>query len=244
MSSHSAQIGSSTPKQLLSPAELDSLVLKYLSLPGDYTPNPSTEPVPFLLLHLYILPSSILQHFSHLLDPLRRTVLPAIRNRRLAYHTSAPVIFSFPTARNRWVDIWDEIAPSAVLEENWRETSKASAQEEKSWAETGFLDGRGVAGQKSRLGKLLGDYEEERVGEIERANRSARLRSMNLRKAGDREAKLRGAIGSDQEEEELSEGEGDEIYTASTADNQQRKTTFERVLKERFIAGLLNVCFI
>jgi hypothetical protein len=142
------------------------------------------------------------------------------------------------------VDIWDEIAPSAVLEENWRETSKASAQEEKSWAETGFLDGRGVAGQKSRLGKLLGDYEEERVGEIERANRSARLRSMNLRKAGDREAKLLDATGSDQDEEELSEEEVDEIYTSSTADNQQTKTTFERVLKERFIAGLLNVCFI
>jgi hypothetical protein len=139
------------------------------------------------------------------------------------------------------VDIWDEIAPSAVLQEDWRETSKASAQDEKTWAETGFLDGRGVAGQKSRLGKLLGDYEEERVGEVERANRSARLRTTNLKKVGDREAKLQDATESD-EEEELSEGEGDEeIYTASTADNQQKKRSFERVLKERFIAGLLKV---
>jgi len=155
-------MSSSTPKQVLSSAELDSLVLKYLSLPGDYTPKPSTEPVSFLRPHLSILPRSILQHFSHLLSPLQRTVLPTVRNRRFAYHTSAPPVFSFPAARNRWVDIWDEIAPGAVLHENWRETSKASAQDEKAWAETGFLDGRSIAGEKSRLGKLLGGYEGER----------------------------------------------------------------------------------
>jgi hypothetical protein len=140
------------------------------------------------------------------------------------------------------VDIWDEIAPSAVLQENWRETSKARARDEKSWVETEFLGGMGVAGQKSRLGKLLGNYEEERVGEVERANRGARLRNMNLRKAGDHEAELKDATESDEEEEVSSEGEGDEdIFTASTAGSQQTKGTFERVLKERFIAGLLKV---
>lgn len=226
-----------TSTQLLSATELDSLVLRYLSLDADYAPNPSTEPVAFLRLHLSILPSSILEHFSFLLSPIQRAAIPAIRNRRLAYHSSAPPMFVFPVARNRWVDIWDEIAPSAVLQENWRETSKISAQEEKRWAEAGFLDGHGVLGEKSRLGKLLGDYEEERVGEVERANRSARLRKMEARKADDREATLQDASDSEEEEEELSD---EDQNAAPAADNQQLQRTFERVLKERFLAGLLK----
>lgn len=231
----------SSLRQTLSAAQLDSLVLRYLSLPEEYTPNPSNEPVAFLRLHLSILPSSILEHFSILLNPIQRGAIPSIRNRRLAYHNSAPSIFSFPIARNKWVDIWDEIAPGAVLQENWRDTSKVSAQDEKAWAEAGFLDGRGVLGEKSRLGKLLGDYEEERVGEIERANRSVRLRKMEVRKAGDRDAALQDADDSEEEEEDLSDDDQD---AAPAKDNQQLQRTFERVLKERFFAGLLKVCIV
>jgi len=233
----SSQMSSLTSKPFLSSDELDSLVLRYLSLPETYTPNPSTLPIAFLRLHLSILPSSILQHFSFLLSPRQRTTLSAIRNRRLTYHTSAPTAFSFPIARNKWVDIWDEIAPGAVLQENWRDTSKSYAEDEKAWAEAAFLDGETVAGKKSRLGRLLADYEEERVGEVERANRSARLRKREARKAGDREAELQDTE-EEEEEEELSEDDQD---AAPAVDNQQLKGTFERVLKERFIAGLLKV---
>lgn len=213
--------------------EIDRQVLRYLSLPEDYTPKPSVSPLDFLRQHLSNLPPSLLQsQFAPILSPLARTVLPAIRNRRLAFHSSAPSIFTFPVARNQWVEIWDEIAPGSVLQENWRDQATREGQDEESWAEGSFLKDKEVAGNRRRLGKLLGGYEEERIGEEERQKRSRRLRAaQNVVPAEEEER--------DEEDEEESEVDSDD--EVKPVDKQHLKTVFERVLKERFIDGRLNV---
>lgn len=218
----------------VSEPEIDKQVLRYLSLPADYTPKPSAAPLDFLRQHLSNLPSSLLQHhFAPLLTPLTRTTIPTIRNRRLAYHSSAPAIFTFPVARNQWVQIWDEIAPGSILNENWREQASRGGKDEESWAEGSFLKDREVAGNRSRLGKLLGAYEEERIGDEERQKRSKRLRERNTRRSEELHAQ---EAESDEEESEESSDED-----SKAVDNQHLKAVFERVLKERFIDGRLNV---
>jgi hypothetical protein len=218
----------------ISVLEIDKQVLRYLSLPADYKPKPSAAPLEFLRQHLSNLPSSLLQHhFAPLLTPLTRTTLPAIRNRRLAYHSSAPAVFTFPVARNQWVQIWDEIAPGSVLNENWREQASRGGQDEESWAEGSFLRDREVAGNRRRLGKLLGGYEEERIGDEERQKRSKRLRERHARRSEELHAQ--------EAEEKESDEEESSDEDSKTIDDQHLKAVFERVLKERFIDGRLNV---
>ncbi|KAG8769740.1 hypothetical protein FRC19_002809 [Serendipita sp. 401] len=226
-------------------------VLRYLSLPEDYTPHPTTEPLAFLKLHLSILPSSLLQQtFTSILSPLERTKLVAIRNRRLQYHSSSPSQFSFPVARNRWVRVWDEIAPTgAVLREDWRANARADREEEEQWAEGGFLKEKELLGERRRLGRLLGDYEEERAGEVQRAQRSERLRGYRqeeevLRREKEEE--------SSEEEEEMREEDvidGPMYPTPASqyleegresGENEKLRRIFERTLKERYIDGRLE----
>ncbi|KAG8838886.1 hypothetical protein FRB91_007328 [Serendipita sp. 411] len=227
-------------------------VLRYLSLPEDYTPHPTTEPLAFLKLHLSILPSSLLQQtFTSILSPLERTKLVAIRNRRLQYHSNSPSQFSFPVARNRWVRVWDEIAPTgAVLREDWRANARADREEEEQWVEGGFLKEKELLGERRRLGRLLGDYEEERAGEVQRAQRSERLRGYRqeeevLRREKEEE--------SSEEEEEMREEDvidGPMYPTPASqyleegresGENEKLRRIFERTLKERYIDGRLEV---
>jgi len=138
-------------------------------------------------------------------------------------------------ARNQWVQVWDEIAPGSVLNENWREQASRGGKDEESWAEGSFLRDKEVAGDRRRLGRLLGAYEEERIGDEERQKRSKRLRERNARSE---ELHVQEAEGNESDEEE-SEKSSDEDSKA--VDNQHLKAVFERVLKERFIDGRLNV---
>lgn len=219
-------------------SEMDTQVLRYLSLPVVYSPKPSEAPVQFLRQHLPNLPPSLLQHrFAPLLSPLARTVLPAIRNRRLAYHSSAPPIFKFSVSRNKWVDIWDEIAPSSVLQENWREETANTGREEEQWAERSFLGDREVVGDRKRLGKLLGGYEEERVGDENRQLRSHRMRERRARE----ERELEALQNEPDLEEEESGDDDDDDERMSSVDNVQLQRIFERLIKERFIDGRLKV---
>ncbi|CAG7848558.1 SubName: Full=Uncharacterized protein {ECO:0000313/EMBL:CCA66532.1} [Serendipita indica DSM 11827] len=203
-----------TQVEELSVAERDAKILRYLSLPADNEPSPSKDPIGFLKQYISILPPSLLQLcFSDVLTPLERSKIPAIRNRRLDYHSSAPAQLSFPVARNKWVTLWDEVAPAgAVLREDWRDQAKEGRRDEETWAESNFLAGKTLAGERNRLGKLLGGYEEER--ELE---------------------------GSDEEEEEMDDQDvvgGERGW--NSGDNEQLRRVFERVLKERLIDGLLE----
>ncbi|PVF99974.1 hypothetical protein CPB86DRAFT_668482, partial [Serendipita vermifera] len=209
--------------------------LRYLSLEPTYEPKPSTEPVDFLRQYISILPPSLLSSFSPLLTPLQRTKITNIRNRRLQYHSSAPKEFYFPNARNTWTNVWDEVAPRSVLKENWRERGQEGRKEEQEWAERGFLKGKQVVGERSRLGRLLGDYEEERVGEEERKKRGERLRRMEQDEKIAHEAEKYEE--DDEEEEEELESEGS---VGGDLDIERVKSLFERLLKEQFIDGRLD----
>ena len=230
-----------TPIEELGSAERDAKILRYLSLPAENEPNPSKDPISFLKQYIGILPSSLLHLcFSDILTPLERSKVPAIRNRRLDYHSSAPAQLSFPVARNKWVTLWDEVAPAgAVLREDWRDQAKEGRNEEETWAKSNFLAGKSLLGERTRLGKLLGGYEEERLGEEKRAQRGERLREYRkdeevLRKEKDLE-------GSDEEEEMDEEDVVGSEPGSSSAENEQSRRLFERVLKERLIDGRLEV---
>jgi hypothetical protein len=186
------------------------------------------------------LPPSLLDNFSSILNPRQRTVIKIIRNRRLQYHSTAPNEFKFPIARNNWVDLWDQVNPSGVLEENWRDEAHSKGDEERRWAQKDFLGGKDVLGEKKRLGQLLGEYEEERAGEEERDRRRERLR--NARAAQELERRVQEQERSqvneddDEEEEELQDDLADVNINPEVL-----KITFERLLKERFIDGFLEV---
>ncbi|KIL70241.1 hypothetical protein M378DRAFT_183797 [Amanita muscaria Koide BX008] len=96
---------------------------------------------------------------------------------------------------------------------------REEGEDEKDWANSAFLDG-----QKQHLGKLgnlLGNYEEER--EAERA-RTLRRQTVSL---------------SDDfvPEEEDSESE---IEATEEESEEESRETFERLIRERFIYGLLE----
>jgi hypothetical protein len=232
-------MASNSSDETSSKEEMDRLVLRYLSLEPTYEPKPSTDPIEFLRQYISILPPSLLQsHFSPLLTPLQRTKVPNIRNRRYKYHSSAPKEFYFPNARNQWTKVWDEVAPRSVLKENWREKGEEGRKEEQEWAERGFLKDKNVVGERSRLGRLLGDYEEERVGEVEREKRRERLRRME---EDEKVAQRAEQYEEDEEEEEEEELESEVGSEDGAIDYERLKSLFSRLLKERFIDGRLEV---
>lgn len=141
-----------------------SLVLKYLGLPGDYSPPPEDDPIGFLNKHLSQLPPNILRHFSYITTPKQRTLLVPIRNRRFRYVNSCPPELRFVVARNSWPELWQGRERRGMEEGN----------EERLWAQSEFLDG--ALQHVGKLANLLGDYEEER--EAERV-RSLRRRAMS-----------------------------------------------------------------
>ncbi|KAF5388015.1 hypothetical protein D9615_000548 [Tricholomella constricta] len=130
-----------------------SLSLSYLGLPNDYTPSPETEPITFLTKHLTQLPPHLLLHFSYITSAKERTVLPAIRNRRLRYVNGNPPDLRFEVARSEWPTLWQG-------RERW---GLREGAEEKAWAESDFLGGS--TKHVGKLGGLLGEYEEEREAE-------------------------------------------------------------------------------
>ncbi|KAI0650271.1 hypothetical protein C8Q79DRAFT_942920 [Trametes meyenii] len=120
-------------------------VLRYLGLPETYEPSPLTAPIDFLHRHVRVLPPHLLRLFSTNTTPKQRTVISAIRNRRLKYTQSDPRELSSASARSTWPMLW----------EGRERPGKEQAKEEREWAEREFL-GEGKL-QVGKLGALLGD---------------------------------------------------------------------------------------
>lgn len=189
----------------------DSEILSYLSLPKDYDPLPSTFPVEFLKKHLHQLPPHITQRFSLVTTPKQRTLITQIRNRRLKFTESRPSCLSFTAARDAWPGLWQG------RERGGREALK----EEQEWVAKSFLGG--AEQRVGKLGKLLGEFEEEREAE--------RVRDIRRKQATEEFIP----------EEEDSDSEEEIEIPEMDESPDETKTLFERRIRERFIYGLLEV---
>ncbi|OCH90949.1 hypothetical protein OBBRIDRAFT_558466 [Obba rivulosa] len=198
---------------------VDKVLLSYLGLPRDYQPSPSADPVDFLLRHLRQLPPHLSSHFTALTVPKQRTTIPAIRNRRLTYVESDPPELRFEVAKATWPTLWP------VRERGGKEEGK----EEKEWANKEFM---GSSKQHvGKLGTLLAEYEEER--EAERVGTLRRQQAEQLDSLPEE---------SEEEEEEEDEDEDDEVGANDGVEEtlEDIRDTFMRVIKDRFIYGLLE----
>ncbi|KAH9844148.1 uncharacterized protein C8Q71DRAFT_731475 [Rhodofomes roseus] len=206
-SSSSPGASTSTPKA--------SLALSYLDLPEDYVPSPETQPIEFLTKHFRELPPHLLSHFSATTAPKQRSLIPAIRNRRLQYVDSDPSELSLASAKATWPTLWPGREPPG----------REQGEDEREWAEKFFM-GSSLKPHVGKLGMLLGGYEEERSAEHVRAQRRA---------AADEWDRV-------PEEEESDEEEGDETQPPPEGDESAEdvKAWFLRRVRERFIYGLLE----
>ncbi|KAG1806646.1 uncharacterized protein HD556DRAFT_1323271 [Suillus plorans] len=191
----------------------DSDILSYLTLPQDYNPLPSVDPIEFLKRHLHELPPNIIQRFSLVTTPKQRTTITGIRNRRLKFTESRPRSLSFAVARNTWPTLW----------QGRERRGQEEGKEEQEWAKMNFLGGSEQ--QVGNLAKLLGDMEEEREAE--------RVRFIQRTQANDDFVP---------EEESDSEDENDSEYPEiqEPESPQEAQALFERRIRERFIYGLLE----
>ncbi|KAG1872762.1 hypothetical protein C8R48DRAFT_753656 [Suillus tomentosus] len=191
----------------------DSDILSYLTLPQDYNPLPSVDPIEFLKRHLHELPPNIIQRFSLVTTPKQRTMITEIRNRRLKFTESRPRSLSFAVARNTWPTLW----------QGRERRGQEEGKEEQEWAKMNFLGGSEQ--QVGNLAKLLGDMEEEREAE--------RVRFIQRTQANDDFVP---------EEESDSEDENDSEYPEiqEPESPQEAQALFERRIRERFIYGLLE----
>lgn len=195
----------------------DEVLLKYLGLPSDYMPLPSKEPIEFLKSHLRQLPSGLLQSMSELVSPKQRTIVPTIRNRRLMYIKSDPPAFSYDEARKSWPALWR--GPISTTR-----PGQGEREDEKRWADSSFL--KGEKQHVGKLGSLLGEFAEEREAEQARAFRRAAAQDF-IPEEDD-----------DSDDGDMSD-DGDKAIVEET--EQESKDNFERLLRERFIYGLLDV---
>lgn len=207
-----------TPSE--APVFKNAPVLSYLHLPETYTPSPASDPINFLQQHIRHLPPHLLLTFSLITEPKQRTVIATIRNRRLKYTraTPAPPEFEFLEARNRWPGLW--AGESRGVEEG---------ADESSWATNQFLEG--AKGHVGKLATLLGDYEQER--EAERIRTIRRERVTNTAFISEEDSESDGA----EEPQHIS------AQTSILNDALEDRATFERLIKEHFIYGLLEVRF-
>jgi hypothetical protein len=215
---------------MLAPSDAQ-IILKYLDLPPSYSPSPSSDPKSFLEVHIHQLPPNLLARFSSALDIHERSSLPVIRNRRTQYVQSAPREYTFEGARRRFPELWESIALARGDPAPWldvRAAARDDADDEKKWAEREFLGG--IQGQVGKLGTLLSGYEEERVVVQEKEKRVER-------------AKLREIERETEEEFEESSDEDELDSPPGPEDLAQARETFTRLVKERFIYGLLEACF-
>ncbi|KZP03159.1 hypothetical protein FIBSPDRAFT_769362 [Athelia psychrophila] len=195
-------------------------ILSYLQLPETYTPSPASEPIDFLHRHIRHLPPHLLLTFSLITEPKQRTIIPTIRNRRLKYTraTPAPPEFEFLEARNRWPGLWGGRERRGVEE----------GAEESSWANDQFL--QGAKGHVGKLATLLGEYEQER--EAERIRTIRRERAANAAFIPEED--------SDSDDDEEPCQSSAQASNLKDEDASEAKATFERLVKERFIYGLLE----
>lgn len=193
-------------------------ILSYLALPETYTPSPKESPIDFLNLHIRQLPPHLLLTFSLITNSKQRTAIPTIRNRRLQYTLSDPEELGFVEARSQWPLLWEGRERRGVEE----------GKEERNWAQSGFLEGN-----KKHVGKLaalLGEYEEEREAE--------RIRMIRRERPTENEFVPEEDSDSDDEMEDASQGLVNEVEEMGI---EETKASFERLVKEKFIYGLLDV---
>ncbi|KAK2466067.1 hypothetical protein APHAL10511_001709 [Amanita phalloides] len=186
------------------------IVLTYLALPSDYVPSPHTDPIAFLSRHLHHLPPHILAHFSSITSAKQRTIIPIIRNRRLKYANTTPTELSFQIAKKTWPHLWKGHERAGLNE----------SRDEKEWANHNFLAGHHQ--HVGKLGSLLGQYEEER--EAERTRTLRRTHTLTEEFV--------------EEEDESESGEEPTVPVEET--EQEAIASFERVIRERLIYGLLE----
>ena len=196
-------------------------ILKYLGLPPDYQPNPESDPIRFLSQNIRIIPKHFAQTFIQSTTPKQRTVIPAIRNRRTKFTQSNPTELSFESAKREWPLLW---TGSDSSEPGGPRRGRAEGLEEKNWAEHEFLGG--AKQHVGKLGALLGDYEEERTAERFRTERRQREAEEPFIP----------------EEDEDTSGEED-LAPAPPEEEPpgEARLAFERLIRERFIYGLLDV---
>ncbi|VDC04084.1 unnamed protein product [Peniophora sp. CBMAI 1063] len=191
-------------------------MLVYLGLSPDYDPAPDVKPIQFLSIHLHELPASLLIQFTDLLSPRQRSVIPAIRNRRLKYTQGNPVELRFTEARRTWPTLWEGRERRGVEE----------GADERAWADTDFLEGS-QRPHVGKLGKMLGELEEEREAE--------RVRTIRREQATAEEF-----IPEEDEDEDESEDDTPPPDNATPPDPQADMELFSRRVRERFIYGLLD----
>ncbi|KAH8830430.1 hypothetical protein DL96DRAFT_1707255 [Flagelloscypha sp. PMI_526] len=178
------------------------------------------DTVACLRSYLHILPESLLaQTFAQLLSPRRRSVVPAIRNRRLAYTNTNPSEFIFSNAKTRWPALWRGSERPGVQQ----------AEDEHQWAKDEFMD-QNTSMKVGKLPQLLRDFEEERQAERIRAIRRERAAADQFVPEEDSDSDL------DSEEEE-----GSLIkMSLDSEQNEESETDFEQRIKQLFIYGLLD----
>jgi hypothetical protein len=189
--------------------------LQFLGLPSDSQPNPESNPIPFLFQNVRSLPANILLKFSESTTPKERTVIPVIRNRRFKFSESNPRELRFESAITTWPELWK----GPVLR------GQAEGNDEKKWAEQEFMGGK-IKQHVGKLGRLLGDYEEEREAERFRIQRRQQAAVEPFVPEED----------ADSDDEDLPPAQEEEPES-----EQQSQVTFERLVKEKFIYGLLEV---
>ncbi|KZT72502.1 hypothetical protein DAEQUDRAFT_754978 [Daedalea quercina L-15889] len=198
-----------------------SSALSYLGLPDDYSPSPDAQPVDFLTKHFRELPPHLLSHFSANTTPKQRSVIPAIRNRRLKYVDSNPPELSFASAKATWPTLWPGREPPG----------REQGEDEREWAEKFFM-GSSLKPHVGKLGMLLGGYEEERSAEHVRAQRRAAAEELD---------RVPEEEDSEEEEEETEEEEeGVQPQPEEEESTDDTKAWFLRRVRERLIYGLLE----
>jgi len=200
-------------------------ILNYLGLPPDYQPNPDSDPIRFLSQNIRIIPKHFASTFAQSTTPKQRTAIPTIRNRRTKFTQSNPTELSFESAKKTWPLLWTG-DPS-----NGPRRGQAEGLEEKNWADHEFLGG--ATQHVGKLGTLLRGYEEERAAERFRMER----------RRGEAEEPF-----VPEEDEDTSDEEDPAPAPLEDESPEEARLAFERLVRERFIYGLLDVnrsfCFL
>ncbi|KAJ7129488.1 hypothetical protein C8R44DRAFT_776911 [Mycena epipterygia] len=185
----------------------------YLGLDADSQPDPQQAPIDFLTLHIRQLPPHLLLTFSSITTPKERSRISVIRNRRLKYANADPPELQFSTARSTWPLLYD----------GQQRRGQQEGEDEKDWVARDFL--QGLTKHVGKLGSLLGGYEEEREAERFRALRRERVETEEFVP----------------EEESYSDGE-EQAHPGRNEPmtDEESKASFERLVRERFIYGLLE----
>ena len=194
-------------------------ILSYLGLPPDYQPNPESDPIRFLSQNIRITPKHFAAMFAQSTSPKQRTIIPTIRNRRTKFTQSNPPELSFESAKKSWPSLWTGDPPEGGLRR-----SRAEGLEEKKWADRDFMGG--AKQHVGKLGTLLGDYEEDRA--------AVRFRMERRQREADEPF-------IPEEDEDTSDEEDVALPPPEEESPEEARSAFERLIRERFIYGLLDV---